>query len=57
MKNDPKTTSAKQLPTFAQWLTDLVPVNPIKTAADGTMLTITHDVMIPVSKRKLKFAP
>ena len=32
--------SAKQLPTFAQWLTDLVPVNPIKTAADGTMLPL-----------------
>lgn len=31
---------AKQLPTFAQWLTDLVPVNPIKTAADGTMLPL-----------------
>lgn len=32
--------SAKQLPTFAQWLTDLVPINPIKTAADGTMLPL-----------------
>jgi Na+/H+-dicarboxylate symporter len=32
--------SAKQLPTFAQWLTDLVPVNPVKTAADGTMLPL-----------------
>jgi Na+/H+-dicarboxylate symporter len=32
--------SAKQLPSFAQWLTDLVPTNPIKTAADGTMLPL-----------------
>jgi len=32
--------SAKQLPSFAQWLTDLVPINPIKTAADGNMLPL-----------------
>jgi Na+/H+-dicarboxylate symporter len=32
--------SAKQLPSLAQWLTDLVPINPIKTAADGTMLPL-----------------
>lgn len=31
---------AKHLPSFAQWLTDLVPVNPIKAAADGTMLPL-----------------
>lgn len=32
--------SAKQLPTFGQWLTDLIPTNPIKTASDGTMLPL-----------------
>ena len=32
--------SAKNLPSFAQWLTDLVPINPIKTAADGNMLPL-----------------
>ncbi len=32
--------SAKNLPSFAQWLTDLIPTNPIKTAADGTMLPL-----------------
>jgi len=32
--------SAKHLPSFAQWLTDLIPVNPIKTAADGNMLPL-----------------
>lgn len=31
---------AEQLPTFAQWLTDLVPVNPVKAAADGAMLPL-----------------
>ena len=32
--------SAKNLPSFSQWLTDLIPINPIKTAADGTMLPL-----------------
>ncbi len=32
--------SAKQLPSFGQWLTELIPTNPIKTAADGTMLPL-----------------
>lgn len=27
-------------PTFAQWLVDLVPANPIKAAADGSMLPL-----------------
>lgn len=31
---------AKQLPSFAQWLTDLVPTNPIRAAADGAMLPL-----------------
>lgn len=30
----------KQIPTFAQWLTELVPVNPVKAAADGAMLPL-----------------
>jgi len=29
-----------QLPTFAQWLVDVIPVNPVKAAADGAMLPL-----------------
>jgi Na+/H+-dicarboxylate symporter len=32
--------SAQKIPTFAQWLIDLVPANPIKAAADGAMLPL-----------------
>jgi len=32
--------SVDRIPTFAQWLTDLVPVNPVKAAADGAMLPL-----------------
>ncbi len=32
--------SAKSIPTFAEWLTSLVPVNPIRAAADGAMLPL-----------------
>lgn len=32
--------SARQLPTITQWVTDLVPVNPVKAAADGAMLPL-----------------
>ena len=31
---------AKSLPTVSQWIVDLVPVNPIKAAADGAMLPL-----------------
>lgn len=31
---------ARRIPTFAQWLVDLVPVNPVKAAADGAMLPL-----------------
>jgi proton glutamate symport protein len=31
---------AKAVPSFAQWLTELVPVNPVKAAADGAMLPL-----------------
>ena len=31
---------AKELPTLAQWITSLVPVNPVKAAADGAMLPL-----------------
>jgi proton glutamate symport protein len=31
---------AQRLPSFAQWLIDLVPVNPIRAAADGAMLPL-----------------
>jgi len=34
------TESAQSIPTFAKWLTDLVPVNPVKAAADGAMLPL-----------------
>lgn len=32
--------STRTMPTFAQWLVDLVPANPIKAAADGAMLPL-----------------
>ncbi|MCC6930271.1 MAG: dicarboxylate/amino acid:cation symporter [Gemmatimonadaceae bacterium] len=32
--------SVKKIPSFAQWLTDLVPINPVKAAADGAMLPL-----------------
>jgi len=32
--------SVDRIPTFAEWLTDLVPVNPVKAAADGAMLPL-----------------
>ena len=31
---------ARRLPTFAQWIVDLVPANPIRAAADGAMLPL-----------------
>jgi Na+/H+-dicarboxylate symporter len=31
---------AQRLPTFGQWLIDLVPANPIRAAADGAMLPL-----------------
>ena len=33
-------STAPDLPTFATWVTSLVPVNPVKAAADGTMLPL-----------------
>jgi len=32
--------SVKRIPSFGQWLTELVPVNPVKAAADGAMLPL-----------------
>ena len=32
--------TARTVPTFTQWLVDLVPPNPIKAAADGAMLPL-----------------
>ncbi len=32
--------SVRKIPGFAQWLTELVPVNPVKAAADGAMLPL-----------------
>lgn len=34
------TETARTVPTFAQWLVDLVPANPVKSAADGAMLPL-----------------
>ena len=34
------TETARTVPTFGQWLVDLVPPNPIKSAADGAMLPL-----------------
>jgi Na+/H+-dicarboxylate symporter len=34
------TETARTVPTFAQWLVDLVPANPIRAAADGAMLPL-----------------
>jgi proton glutamate symport protein len=31
---------AAKIPTVSQWLIDLVPINPVKAAADGTMLPL-----------------
>ena len=31
---------AQRLPTFAQWVIDLVPANPVRAAADGAMLPL-----------------
>ncbi len=32
--------SVKKIPTFSQWLVELVPTNPVKAAADGAMLPL-----------------
>lgn len=32
--------SVKKIPTFSQWLIELVPTNPVKAAADGAMLPL-----------------
>jgi proton glutamate symport protein len=34
------TAGAQRVPTLTQWLIDLVPVNPIRAAADGAMLPL-----------------
>ncbi|HYN82523.1 MAG TPA: dicarboxylate/amino acid:cation symporter [Gemmatimonadaceae bacterium] len=34
------TLSTRQLPTFGQWLVDVIPTNPVKAAADGAMLPL-----------------
>ena len=31
---------AQKIPTFAQWLVDLIPVNPVRAAADGALLPL-----------------
>jgi proton glutamate symport protein len=32
--------SVRRIPTFAQWLVELVPTNPVKAASDGAMLPL-----------------
>jgi len=34
------TERAKELPTFGQWLINLIPINPIKAASEGAMLPL-----------------
>jgi proton glutamate symport protein len=34
------TSSVRQLPNFGQWLVDVIPANPVKAAAEGTMLPL-----------------
>ena len=38
--SDAAVASARKIPSFAQWLVELVPSNPIKAAADGAMLPL-----------------
>lgn len=48
------TTSASQVPTAVQWLISLVPVNPVKAAADGAMLPlIVFTLFFAVASTKL----
>ncbi len=45
---------AQRLPTFAQWLIDLVPANPVRAAADGAMLPlIVFSLLFGVSLLRL----
>jgi Na+/H+-dicarboxylate symporter len=51
-------TSAKALPSFGQWLTDLVPINPIKSAADGAMLPlIVFSVAFGIAVTRIEARP
>ncbi len=34
------TEGIRKLPTFSQWLLELIPVNPVRSAADGAMLPL-----------------
>ena len=34
------TENASRIPTFSQWLVDLVPANPVRAAADGALLPL-----------------
>jgi Na+/H+-dicarboxylate symporter len=46
---------ATRLPTFAQWLVDLVPANPMRAAADGAMLPlIVFSLVFGVALLKLE---
>lgn len=38
-------TSAPNVPSFAEWLVSVVPVNPVKAASDGTMLPLVVFVL------------
>lgn len=40
IENTVSPETVRQLPTFGEWLTGLVPINPIRAAADGAMLPL-----------------
>lgn len=46
---------AQQLPTLAQWLVDLVPTNPIRSAADGAILpVVTFSVLFGLASLSIR---
>ncbi len=48
-------TGAASIPTLSRWITDLVPTNPIKAAADGAMLPlILFSVMFAVALTRVE---
>lgn len=49
---------AKAVPSFAQWVTELLPVNPVKAASDGAMLPlIVFSVLFGVALTRVAAEP
>ncbi len=49
---------ARAVPGFAQWLTELIPVNPVRAASDGAMLPlIVFSVLFGVALTRVSPAP